>query len=95
VIVTDFELLLHELDRMPELIHRSRMYALLRSFSGRRMRIDGRVFRRMERLQVAGGMLASGMDRLEAAQALQERLGVSSTTARRLVSKAQAVRSGQ
>lgn len=88
MIVGDFELLLHELEQLPELVHRSRVFALLRSFSGRRFTVDTRLLRRMERERVVRGLLASDMSRTEASRALQERLGVTDRTAQRLICRA-------
>jgi len=92
VIVTDFELLLHELGRLPEMLPRHRVISLLRSFSGRRLTIDGRLMDRLDRVRTASSMLETGMDRAEACRALQARLGVSERTAQRLICSALSLR---
>jgi hypothetical protein len=86
--MTDFELLLHELGQLPEQITRARVIALMRSFAGRRISIDPRVFKRLEEQRIAAGLLTEGMERAQVSYALQERLGVSERTAERIVMRA-------
>lgn len=84
----DFELLLHELNQLPELVHRARVLDVLRMFAGCRVSIDARALRRQARGHLAASLLKSGMPRLEARRALEERLGVSAHVARGLLRKA-------
>ncbi len=86
--MTDLELLLHELGQLPEQLTRARVIALVRSFAGRRISIDARVFKRLEEQRIAAALLTTGMERVQVKTALRERLGVSDRTAERIVMRA-------
>lgn len=88
MIVTDLELLLHELGKLPEPLSRARVVALIGSFAGRRLYLSRRQLVRTEHLRMAAAMLAAGMDRPEIAKALMQRLQVSESTAYRIIRQA-------
>lgn len=86
--MTDLELLLHELQALPEPITRQQLLNLLRSFAGRRLHLSKRILVRPDDLRLAAHLLTVGMERHETAKALVERLQVSESTAYRIIRQA-------
>lgn len=86
--MADIETLLHELGLLGDPIPRSRVVALLRSFTGQRLYFAHNRLVRPEQVRLAQKLLGAGMARPDVVRALTERLQVSQATANRIVNRA-------
>lgn len=87
--MTDLEIILHEVERMPGCeTTKLRFKAMLKTLAGQRVYFAKSELIRPDHLAMARAMNKSGMARCEIAAALEARLGVSNSTAYRIISKA-------
>lgn len=86
--MADLDTLLHELRALGDPVPQSRIFALLRTFTGQRIFFARSSLVRPAQIHLAATMLRSGMPRSEVAIALTERLQVSKATANRIIGRA-------